>query len=91
MKSENKLEGTLREYLREIYEIYVGSNFTEGSFYGSLKHLTEESARILGYSISALTLPKKIEAGYPDLFVRKADGLVGYIEAKAPHKDLEDF
>jgi len=75
-KSEkDKLNKALKIYFGEIYEIYAGGNYSEGSFYDCLKHFIKDSGRILGYSTFPFVLPKRTEVGIPDFFVRNASEL----------------
>ncbi|MDI6811293.1 MAG: N-6 DNA methylase [archaeon] len=90
-KAKEKLRKALKKYFEEIYEIYVGGNFSEGSFYDCLKHFIQESGKILGYSIFPFVLPKRTEVGIPDFFVRKDGEIIGHIEAKGVDKNLKDF
>ena len=91
-KSEkDKLNKALKKYFEEIYEIYAGGNFSEGSFYDCLKHFIKESGTILGYSTFPFVLPKRTEVGIPDFFVRKNGEIIGHIEAKGVDKNLENF
>jgi len=91
-KSEkDKLRNALRKYFGEIYEIYAGGNYSEGSFYDCLKHFIKDSGRILGYSTFPFVLPKRTEVGIPDFFVRKNGEIIGHIEAKGVDKNLENF
>nr|QNO50882.1 hypothetical protein CGMOHENL_00025 [Methanosarcinales archaeon ANME-1 ERB6] len=91
-KSEkDKFNKALRKYFGEIYEIYAGGNFSEGSFYDCLKHFIKDSGRILGYSTFPFVLPKRTEVGIPDFFVRKNGEIIGHIEAKGVDKNLENF
>ncbi|MGB7533915.1 MAG: type ISP restriction/modification enzyme [Halobacteriota archaeon] len=91
-KSEkDKLNKALKKYFGEIYEIYAGGNYSEGSFYDCLKHFIKDSGRILGYSTFPFVLPKRTEVGIPDFFVRKNGEIIGHIEAKALDKNLENF
>ena len=91
-KSEkDKLNKALKKYFGEIYEIYAGGNYSEGSFYDCLKHFIKDSGRILGYSTFPFVLPKRTEVGIPDFFVRKNGEIIGHIEAKGVDKNLENF
>ncbi|MCK4398246.1 MAG: N-6 DNA methylase [Methanophagales archaeon] len=91
-KSEkDKLRNALKKYFGEIYEIYAGGNYSEGSFYDCLKHFIKDSGRILGYSTFPFILPKRTEVGIPDFFVRKNGEIIGHIEAKGVDKNLENF
>jgi predicted helicase len=91
-KSEKeKLKKALRKYFEEIYEVYEGGNYSEGSFYDCLKHFIKDSGRILGYSTFPFVLPKRTEVGIPDFFIRKNGEIIGHIEAKALDKNLKDF
>ncbi len=90
-REKEKLRKALRKYFEEIYEVYEGGNYSEGSFYDCLKHFIKDSGRILGYSTFPFILPKRTEVGIPDFFIRKDGEIIGHIEAKALDKNLKDF
>ena len=90
-KEKDKLNKALKKYFGEIYEIYAGGNYSEGSFYDCLKHFIKESGTILGYPTFPFVLPKRTEVGIPDFFVRKNGEIIGHIEAKGVDKNLENF
>jgi type I restriction-modification system DNA methylase subunit len=90
-REKEKLKKALRKYFEEIYEVYEGGNYSEGSFYDCLKHFIKDSGRILGYSTFPFVLPKRTEVGIPDFFIRKNGEIIGHIEAKALDKNLKDF
>jgi len=90
-REKDKLNKALKKYFEEIYEVYEGGNYSEGSFYDCLKHFIKDSGRILGYSTFPFVLPKRTEVGIPDFFIRKNGEIIGHIEAKAPDKNLKDF
>ncbi|MBC8521175.1 MAG: DNA methyltransferase, partial [Methanomicrobia archaeon] len=90
-KEKEKLNKALKKYFEEIYEVYEGGNYSEGSFYDCLKHFIKDSGRILGYSTFPFVLPKRTEVGIPDFFIRKDGEIIGHIEAKGVDKNLRDF
>lgn len=90
-KAKEKLKKALRKYFEEIYEVYEGGNYSEGSFYDCLKHFIKDSGKILGYSTFPFILPKRTEVGIPDFFIRKDGEIIGHIEAKGVDKNLKDF
>ena len=76
----------LKSYLKEIYEITIRGDAREEIYYSALEALLQRYAASAGNKKTHITtLPKKTDAGNPDL--RIWDGtqhIVGYIEAKAP-------
>ena len=80
----------LKEYLKEIKEIYERGDAREETLYPSIKTLIENFASSLGYKeISVTPLPKKTEAGNPDFRIWNGKSIIGYIEAKNP--DITDL
>lgn len=80
----------LKDYLKEIKEIYERGDAREETFYPLIKTLIENFANSLGYKeISVTPLPKKTEAGNPDFRIWNGENIIGYIEAKNP--DITDL
>jgi hypothetical protein len=83
----------LRAYLAKISQTARQGDAREESFYPALEGLLSEFALSINRKDSRVTvLPKKTDAGNPDF--RMWDGsskIVGYIEAKAPSNNLDDF
>jgi len=76
-------------YLKSFFEVLQQGDAREESFYPVLKDLLSDYAEETGRAgIHVTVQPKKTEAGNPDF--RVWDGkqhIIGYIEAKAPHRD----
>ncbi|MGB9750113.1 MAG: hypothetical protein ACPLWB_04670 [Caldisericia bacterium] len=74
----------LEGYLKEIKINYEKGDTTEPSFYEILKSLlVKYSEKFLNYKIDVRILPKKTEAGNPDLkILNDKNEIVGYIEVK---------
>ena len=76
----------LKSYLKRITEVSKRGDAREESYYSCLEELLNNYADSINKKqINVTTLPKKTEAGNPDL--RIWDGkqhIVGYVEAKAP-------
>lgn len=82
----------LKSYLKRITEVSKRGDAREESYYSCLEELLKNYAESINKKqINITTLPKKTEAGNPDL--RIWDGkqhIVGYIEAKAPTTEYLD-
>src|SRR4030065_2801723 len=82
----------LKAYLKNITDTAKPGDAREESYYPVLKELLEEYSNSIGKKkIHVTVLPKKTEAGNPD--VRVWDGkqhITGYIEAKDPTADNLD-
>ncbi len=76
----------LKEYLQKISETSQQGDATEESFHPTLKDLLEAFAESSGKTNAHVTvLPKKTEAGTPDLRVwNSQQHIIGYTEAKKP-------
>jgi hypothetical protein len=76
----------LKSYFKKIFEVGKTGDAREESYYSTLADLLNTyAASINKKNIHITTLPKKTEAGNPDL--RIWDGkqhIAGYIEAKSP-------
>jgi very-short-patch-repair endonuclease len=80
----------MESYVREIFAISQGGDAREESYYDTLKDFLDTVARALNRTIQITVLPKPTEAGNPDFGVRYgAYQVIGYIEAKAPDKKLD--
>lgn len=90
---KEKLKKILSLYFKEIHKIYITGNFSEDSFYPSLKALIEKCFKILKLKDEAgvLVKPKKTEVGIPDFLIRKDGDIIGYIEAKTPDENLSNI
>jgi len=76
----------LREYLKEIFNLYNQKNVTELSYYPALKNFLEKIIQNKNYKI--IVNPSE-EWGMPDFVVQEGEIIIGYIEAKTPDKDLD--
>ena len=82
----------LKKYVESLFKVALRGDAREESYYSTLEKMIynySESKRF--NNISVTTLPKKTDAGNPDF--RIWDGkqhITGYIEAKAPHINLDD-
>jgi len=94
-KAERRtFQKVLATYLKELHEIYTRGEFSEGSFYPSLKDLFENCSHFFiteEEEAKALVLPKKTEVGIPDFLIRKDGEIVGHIEAKVPDSNLREI
>ncbi len=75
----------LREYLKEIFNLYNQKNVTELSYYPALKEFLEKIIPNKNYKV--IVNPSE-EWGMPDFVVQEGEIIIGYIEAKTPDKDL---
>jgi len=91
-KKRDKLEKSLKGYLKEIHKIYTSGDFREESFYPELKKLIEGCSQFfqMDGETNVLVLPKATEVGIPDFRIGKNGEIVGYIEAKSPDVALND-
>jgi hypothetical protein len=82
----------LKPYLTKILETARLGDAREESYYSILEALLDDFARLTcRREVHVTILPKKTDAGNPDF--RVWDGkrkVVGYIEAKIPHKNLDE-
>lgn len=78
-------------YLATLHEVYSSEEAREESFYPALDILIKEMWKLLKKKEArTVILPKNADVGNPDMVVRDANSrLAGYIEAKAPGKDLD--
>ena len=82
----------LKSYLSQIIKTYNKGDATEVSYYHILKELIDEYSIEQRKKIEVTILPKKTEAGNPD--IRIWDGkfrVIGYIEAKDFGKNLDNY
>ncbi|MCX8033630.1 MAG: N-6 DNA methylase [Thermoleophilia bacterium] len=85
-----EIRALVNSYLRSIAELTQREDAREESYYPALKDLLEALARALKRTACVTVLPKRTEAGNPDL--RVWDGshrVIGYVEAKLPGASLE--
>lgn len=76
-----------QNYIKGIYKLIERDDTREESFYDTLKDLMEAYGQNLKKETAVTVLPKKSEAGNPDLRVWDGESLItGYIEAKHPSK-----
>jgi hypothetical protein len=80
------------DYLNAIYEIFSSGEAREESYYTALEAFIRRTWKILKKKEPRIIImPKKADRGNPDLVIRSPDSrLIGYIEAKAPQKKLDD-
>jgi hypothetical protein len=80
------IEQMLKSYFKRVFEVGKTADAREESYYSTLVDLLDTYAESINKkNIHITTLPKKTEAGNPDL--RIWDGkqhIVGYVEAKSP-------
>ena len=78
---------TYRQNIQQTRE--PGDATAELSLHGHLKNFLEQTAELLGYTITITHEPRRLEIGRPDFIVR--DGLfpLGYIEAEAYDRNLD--
>ncbi|MBO9339573.1 MAG: hypothetical protein J7464_12790, partial [Chloroflexus sp.] len=80
----------MESYVRKIFTISQSGYAREESYYATLENFLNTVARALNRTIQITVLPKPTEAGSPDFGVRYgAYQVIGYIEAKAPDKKLD--
>lgn len=82
----------LQEYVEKILEVARQGDAREESFYSALETLLKDIADSKNRkNVHVTSQPKKTDAGNPDF--RIWDGkqkIIGYVEAKAPDKNLDD-
>jgi predicted helicase len=84
----------LDEYLKAIHDMFSGGDAREESYYTSLETLIKRMWKLYHKQKKkaphVVIMPKRTDAGNPDLVVKDDSlRLLGYIEAKAPLKDLD--
>ncbi len=86
------IKETVDNYLSGIYHMFSRGDAREESYYTILESFILKTRYILNQpDLQVTIMPKKTEAGNPDLVIKDAwSGVVGYLEAKDPAKNLED-
>lgn len=86
------IEETVDNYLSAVYHMFSSGDAREESYYTLLEKFILRTREILKRpDLEVIIMPKKTEAGNPDLVIKDArSGVVGYMEAKDPTKKLED-
>jgi len=81
----------VKEYVKEIADIYNRGDAREESFYPALEKLLKTYCKSTSKENAHITiLPKKTEGGNPDFRIWDGSShITGYIEAKEPNKDLD--
>ncbi|MCP5051413.1 MAG: hypothetical protein GY940_29875, partial [bacterium] len=81
----------IKNYLYQLHRMFSGGDAREESYYSILEDFLQEMWKINNSERPRIVImPKKTEAGFPDMSVKKDNrGVIGYIEAKAPLKDLD--
>lgn len=84
-------EDLFQNYIKEIYKLIERGDAREESFYSALGNLIRTYGQNLKKKTEVTVLPKKSEAGNPDVRVWDGKSLIaGYIEAKHPsERNLE--
>ena len=79
-----------RTYRRNIQQTREQGDATdELSLHGHLKDFLEQTAELLGYTITITHEPRQLEIGRPDFVVRDSLFPLGYIEAEAYDRNLD--
>ena len=60
----------IKDYLKNILEVYKKDDAREESYYSALKEFIENLGEKFNKKTSVTVLPKKTEAGNPDFLVR---------------------
>lgn len=71
-------DAILRDYLKNIEQIYRRSNATEHTYRADLQHLIET----LATGIVATNEPRRVKCGAPDFIITRKQTPLGYIETK---------
>lgn len=81
----------LDTYLAKLHEVYSSGEAREESFYPALDEFIKGMWKLLKKKEArTVILPKQTDLGNPDLVIRDSNSrLAGYIEAKAPGKNLD--
>jgi len=89
------IETLINNYVSDIEGIFTSGEAREESYYSTLESFLKKLWKLLVQTKSSpkiIILPKKTEAGNPDMVIRTPDlDLIGYIEAKAPTINLGDI
>ena len=78
---------TYRQNIQQTRE--QGDATAELSLHGHLKDFLEQTAELLGYTITITHEPRQLEIGRPDFVVRDTLFPLGYIEAEAYDRNLD--
>ncbi len=79
-----------RTYRQNIQQTREQDDATaELSLHGHLKNFLEQTAELLGYTITITHEPRQLEIGRPDFVVRDSLFPLGYIEAEAYDRNLD--
>lgn len=80
----------LNAYLKQLSERIIKEDYREESFYPALGEIIQAAAEAQGIKkVDVTQLPRKTEAGNPDMRVWDGDHkVIGYLEAKQPGTDL---
>ena len=86
------IKETVDNYLSAVFNMFSSGDAREESYYTILESFILKIRAILKRpGLQVTIMPKKTEAGNPDLVIKDArSGVVGYIEAKDPTKKLQD-
>ncbi len=90
---ENEKDRVLIDYLRRVKKLYSTGDAMEASFYSHVGTLLERIWKLHKIGASQpIIMPKRTEGGLPDMVLKDNNNLVvGYVEAKAPFKELESL
>jgi hypothetical protein len=86
------IKDTIDNYLSAVYHMFSSGDAREESYYTILESFILKIRDIIKQpGLQVTIMPKKTEAGNPDLVIKDAhSGVVGYMEAKDPAKNLEE-
>ncbi|MGD2088122.1 MAG: N-6 DNA methylase [Candidatus Aminicenantes bacterium] len=86
------IKETVNNYLSAVYHMFSSGDAREESYYTILESFILKIRDILKRpGLQVTIMPKKTEAGNPDLVIKHdGSGVVGYMEAKDPTKNLDD-
>ena len=86
------IKETIDNYLSAVYHMFSSGDAREESYYTILESFILKIRDIIKQpGLQVTIMPKKTEAGNPDLVIKDAhSGVVGYMEAKDPAKNLEE-
>lgn len=91
MGAKDMSKKVINEYLSDIHSMFSGGDAREESYYSILASLLEKMWKInFQGKPSVIITPKSTEAVKPDVVIKdNKSRIVGYIEAKAPSKHLD--
>jgi len=83
----------VQNYINAVYEMFSSGEAREESYYSILEGFLNKMGELLKFrGLRIITMPKKTDAGNPDFVVKgPCSRLVGYVEAKAPFKNLDEI